>query len=289
LSSIKSFFGFIGKVLKYIQEHFKAMVFLLILFLVFAPNKDEALKQNNLVEIALVGTIINTDEVVEQIDKASEDEHIKGILLNIDSPGGAVAPSIEVAEAIKRARVNKPIIAYASGTIASGSYYASIYSNKIVANAGSLVGSIGVVMQGYNLEELMSKVGIKPQSLQAGKYKQVGSMDRAWRDFEVEELEKILLDTYDMFVSDVAEARGLDVAKKDEFADAHIFTARQAVEVGLVDEIGTKYDAKKALESLSGVDKAVWNKEDKLDKIMKKLASSVGAVLQSYLPPLTLR
>ncbi|MDX9813397.1 MAG: signal peptide peptidase SppA [Sulfurimonas sp.] len=265
------------------------MVFLLILFLVFAPNKDEALKQNNLVEIALVGTIINTDEVVEQIDKASEDEHIKGILLNIDSPGGAVAPSIEVAEAIKRARVNKPIIAYASGTIASGSYYASIYSNKIVANAGSLVGSIGVVMQGYNLEELMSKVGIKPQSLQAGKYKQVGSMDRAWRDFEVEELEKILLDTYDMFVSDVAEARGLDVAKKDEFADAHIFTARQAVEVGLVDEIGTKYDAKKALESLSGVDKAVWNKEDKLDKIMKKLASSVGAVLQSYLPPLTLR
>ncbi len=289
MSSIKSFFGFIGKVLKYIQEHFKAMVFLLILFLVFAPNKDEALKQNNLVEIALVGTIINTDEVVEQIDKASEDEHIKGILLNIDSPGGAVAPSIEVAEAIKRARVNKPIIAYASGTIASGSYYASIYSNKIVANAGSLVGSIGVVMQGYNLEELMSKVGIKPQSLQAGKYKQVGSMDRAWRDFEVEELEKILLDTYDMFVSDVAEARGLDVAKKDEFADAHIFTARQAVEVGLVDEIGTKYDAKKALESLSGVDKAVWNKEDKLDKIMKKLASSVGAVLQSYLPPLTLR
>ncbi len=289
MSVFKRFFSSFASVLKFIQDHFKAMIFLLILFLVFMPKDDGLSGKNNLVEIALSGAIMNSDEIVQKIDEASEDKQIKGILFNIDSPGGAVAPSIELAEAIKRAKLNKKVVVYASGTMASGGYYAAIWADEIIANPGSMIGSIGVIMQGYDLSELMQKVGVSTQSVQAGKYKELGALHRAWSDFELDELHKVINDTYDMFVNDVAAARGLDVSKKDEFANAHIFTASEAQKVGLVDAIGVKYDAKKELERLSGVSEPVWNQEDKFDKILKKLSAKMALVLQSYLPAMILK
>ncbi|HEY9202926.1 MAG TPA: S49 family peptidase, partial [Sulfurimonas sp.] len=145
---IKKIFSPFIATMKFIQEHFKAMLFLLILFLIFAPQSKENLKPHNLEEIYLVGPVMEISEVVDQIDEAASNEFVKGILLNVDSPGGAVAPSIEVAYALKRAREKKPVIVYASGTLASGSYYASIWADEIIANPGSMVGSIGVIMQG---------------------------------------------------------------------------------------------------------------------------------------------
>ncbi|OHE12028.1 MAG: endopeptidase IV, partial [Sulfurimonas sp. RIFOXYC2_FULL_36_7] len=250
---IKSIFSPILATMKFIQEHFKAMIFLLIVFLIFAPTSDKDLTQNNLQQINLFGPIMEVSEVVAQIDEAAKNNSIKGILLNVDSPGGAVAPSIEIAYAIKRAKELKPVVVYASGTIASGSYYASIWANEIIANPGSMVGSIGVIMQGADVSELMSKVGIKSQSVQAGKYKKVGATDREWTEYEKNELNKVIYGTYDLFTSDVANARGLDIKKRDSFANAHIFTAHQAKDVGLIDTIGVAYDAKNRLSELSGV------------------------------------
>jgi protease-4 len=152
-----------------------------------------------------------------------------------------------------------------------------------------MVGSIGVVMQGANLDELMYKIGIKTQSVQAGKYKKTGTADRAWKDYEVAELNKVINATYDMFTKDVADARGLDYTKRDIYADAHIFTASQAKDVGLVDSIGVKHDAKKKVETLSGVTNAQWSKEDKFDKFMKKLTAQSAASMHTYFPELTLR
>ncbi|MFA6759886.1 MAG: signal peptide peptidase SppA [Sulfuricurvum sp.] len=281
----KSFFSNVAKTLKFIQDHFKAMIFLLIVVLIFLPKSSEDLTPNNLEEIRLSGTIMDANEVVDQIDKARVNDHIKGILLNIDSPGGAVAPSIEIAEAIKRAKKSKPVVVYASGTLASGSYYASIWADKIVANKGSMVGSIGVIIQGANIESLLEKVGVKTQSVQAGEYKQVGRMDREWSRKEKEELEKVIDSTYATFVEDVAEARGLDPQDADTFANAHIFTASQAKDVGLVDTIGVKFDAQNLLAELSGVEKAIWNKEDKIEKIFKKLTSEAVLSLSASLVP----
>jgi len=286
---IKSIFSPILATMKFIQEHFKAMIFLLIVFLIFAPTSDKDLTQNNLQQINLFGPIMEVSEVVAQIDEAAKNNSIKGILLNVDSPGGAVAPSIEIAYAIKRAKELKPVVVYASGTIASGSYYASIWANEIIANPGSMVGSIGVIMQGADVSELMSKVGIKSQSVQAGKYKKVGATDREWTEYEKNELNKVIYGTYDLFTSDVATARGLDINKRDSFANAHIFTAHQAKDVGLIDTIGVAYDAKNRLSELSGVAQPKWNEEDKFDKLMKKISAQTAVTLHTYFPSLVLK
>jgi protease-4 len=286
---IKSIFSPIVAIMKFIQEHFKAMIFLLIVFLIFAPTSDKDLTPNNLQQINLFGPIMEVSEVVAQIDEAAKNNSIKGILLNVDSPGGAVAPSIEIAYAIKRAKELKPVVVYASGTIASGSYYASIWANEIIANPGSMVGSIGVIMQGADVSELMSKVGIKSQSVQAGKYKKVGASDREWTEYEKNELNKVIYGTYDLFTSDVATARGLDIKKRDSFANAHIFTAHQAKDVGLIDTIGVAYDAKNRLSELSGVAQPKWNEEDKFDKLMKKISAQTAVTLHTYFPSLVLK
>ncbi len=286
---IKKIFLPITIPMKFIQEHFKAMIFLLILFLIFAPASEQNLTPNNLQQINLVGPLMEVTEVLEQIEKAENSSTIKGVLLVVDSPGGAVAPSIEIAYAIKRLKEKKPVVVYAKGTIASGSYYASIWANEIMVNPGSMVGSIGVVMQGADMSGLMDTLGVKTQSVQAGKYKKVGTTDRPWADYEINELNKVIQGTYDMFTNDVAQARGLDVKKRDIFANAHIFTAHQAKEVGLVDSLGVSHDAKLKVIELSGVSTPVWNKEDKFDKIMKKLSATTAVTLHTYFPALILK
>ena len=289
MNFIKKIFSPITATLSYIQNHFKAMIFVLILVLIFAPEEGENLNPVNLQQINLVGPIMEVSEILEQIETATTDDKIKGVLLVVDSPGGAVAPSIELAYAIKRLKEKKPVVAYAQGTIASGSYYASIWANEIIVNPGSMVGSIGVIMQGADLSELMGKIGIKSQSVQAGKYKKVGTGDRPWKNYEVNELNKVINGTYDMFTQDVANARGLDIKKRDMFANAHIFTAAQAKEVGLVDKLGVSYDAKQRVIELSGVENPTWNKENKFDKIMKKLSASTAVTLHTYFPSIVLR
>ncbi|MDF1875944.1 signal peptide peptidase SppA [Sulfurimonas sp. SAG-AH-194-I05] len=286
---LKKLFLPITAPLKFIQENFKAMLFLLLIFVLFAPLSEEKLAPNNLQTISLVGPIMEVSEVISQIEKAQKNDKIRGVLLIVNSPGGAVAPSVEVAYAIKRLKRIKPVVVYAAGTIASGSYYASIWADKIIANPGSMVGSIGVIMQSADASVLLSKIGIKSQSVQAGKYKKVGTPDRPWTDYEINELNKVIYSTYDMFTKDVAQARGLDYNKRDLYANAHIFTAHQAKEVGLIDEVGVIYDAKKALVTMTKVKEPIWNKEDKFDKFMKKLTASSVVLLHTYFPPLVLK
>ncbi|MEN4054188.1 signal peptide peptidase SppA [Sulfurimonas sp. NWX79] len=286
---IKKIFSPITGTINYIQNHFKAMLFILLLVILFAPTSEQEFTPNNLQKISLIGPIMDASDIIEKIDNATKNDAIKGVLLTVDSPGGAVAPSVEIAYAIKRLKEKKPVVVYAKGTIASGSYYASIWADKIIANPGSMVGSIGVIMQGADLSGVMNKIGIKSQVVKAGLYKQVGTSDRPWKQYEINELNKVIQGTYDMFTQDVARARKLDLKKRDMFANAHIFTATQAKDVGLIDEVGVEYDAKNAVIVMSGVSQAIWNKEDKFDKLMKKLAANTAVTLHTYFPELILK
>ena len=272
---IKKLFLPITLTLDFIQKYFKTIVFITILIFISDSSSDREYKSANLQKIDLIGPIMDPKSILEKINKAKDDDNIKGVLLMVDSPGGAVAPSIELAYAIKELKELKPVIAYASGTIASGSYYASIWANKIIANPGSMVGSIGVIFQGANLEELMSKIGVKTQTIKAGRYKEAGTQTRAWNTFEKEELQSVIKDTYDMFGNDVSSARNLDPEKHTDYADAHIFTASQAKKVGLIDEVATISYAKEELYKLSGVENPSWTKEDKIDKFMDKFLNEV--------------
>ena len=272
LDLLKKPFIWIGAVLGYIQNHFKAMLFILLLVLIFG-SQDE-LKNPNLAIVKIEGEILNVEEILENIDKANKDEHIKGVLLHVDSPGGALAPSIELSMAVKRLAEHKPVVAYAAGSMTSGSYYASIWSNHIIANPGAFVGSIGVLFQAPNVAELAKKLGISEQIITAGDYKQMGTFTREWTAKERGALKELIDDAYTLFITDVATARGLNLAKPNEFANAQVFIASKALNVHLIDEIGSINDAKTKVEELANVSHAVWQKPDPMDKWMKKLESS---------------
>lgn len=275
--------------LKFIQEHFKATVLVLFVLWLFLPSGDEGITPHNLQKITLTGPILDATSIVEQLDEAREKKDIKGVLFSIDSPGGAVAPSVEIAYAIKRLSETKPTVVYAAGIMASGGYYSAIWGNEIIANPGSMIGSIGVIMQGADISELMEKVGVKTQTVHAGTYKQVGTFDRKWSEVERAELDKVIGGTYAMFVTDVARARKLDPNLSSNYADAHIFTAAQAQKVGLVDSIGVEFDAKKRVETLSKVAEPIWNKEDPMDKFFKRFAAEGASLAHMYFPPVSLQ
>ena len=258
--------------IKFIQNNFKATLLVLILVLIFT-SQEEPLQTANLAQIELKGSIMDANKVLSAIDNAKSDTNIKGVLFLVDSPGGAVAPSVEIAYAIKELNKLKPVIAYATGTMASGSYYASIWSDKIYANPGSTIGSIGVILQSMDASELLEKIGIKEQNIKVGKYKGMGTPTRAWEDFEKEELTKVIQGTYDMFTQDVAKARGLDINNAGKFADARIFTSAQAKEVGLIDNVTTLTHVKKELQKISKVESPIWQKQNKMDKFFDKLVN----------------
>lgn len=272
LDLLKKPFIWIGAVLGYIQNHFKAMLFILLLVLIF--GSQEELKNPNLAIIKIEGEILNVEEILDNIDKADKDEKIKGVLLHVDSPGGALAPSIELSMAVKRLAEHKPVVAYAAGSMTSGSYYASIWANHIVANPGAFVGSIGVLFQAPNVAELAKKLGISEQIITAGDYKQMGTFTREWTPKERGALKELIDDAYTLFITDVATARGLNLAKPNEFANAQVFIAHKALNIHLIDEIGSIKDAKNRVEELAQVKTAVWEKPDKMDKWLKKLESS---------------
>jgi protease-4 len=225
---------------------------------------------------------MSSDIIIEEIQKAQNNPRIKGVLFTVNSPGGAVPPSIEIAYAIKELQKHKPVIAYASGIMASGSYYSSIYANKIIANPGSIIGSIGVIMESANIKELMDKIGIKPQIVKQGTYKEAGTPTREWTPEERSELERLTKDTYDLFVKDVATARGLEINNSSTYADAHIFSAKRAKEVGLIDAIGTKTIAKKAVAALAKIKNPVWKEKDKFETFIDKLGTKSIIMLQNY-------
>ncbi len=271
----KAIYKFITGVLDFIKNYFFILLFLFIVIAYFADTKQEALEKPNLMRIDIAGPIIESDTFLKKIDEAKKAD-IKGVLVYINSPGGLVAPSIEMSLAIKRLKSLKPVVVYAGGVMASGSYYAGIWADKIVANPGSIVGSIGVIFDGFDISGLIKKVGIKEQVAKMGKYKEAGTIFREWSKPEKEEIDKLLKDTYDMFVADVARARGLKMKDREKFADAHVFSAFRAKEVGLVDEVGSIYRAKQILISESGVIEPRWKKRDKLEEYLSKLAE--GAV-----------
>lgn len=251
---LKLFFKSVAGIFKFINTYFKTVIFLLILFLIFANGEQET---PNLVQIDLKGVVTDETDALEQIYKAGKDDDIRGVLLYIDSPGGALAPSVELHTAVKNLRAAKPVVAYAGGSMTSGSYYAGAGANKILANKGAFIGSIGVIMQGADASEPAAKIGISQQTVKAGEYKEAGTFMRPWSKIEREQLQELVNAGYEMFVSDVATDRNLDANKSKEWANARVFLAGDAAKLGLIDEVSDYYSARAELEKLSGVNKAV--------------------------------
>ncbi|EJE0082324.1 signal peptide peptidase SppA [Campylobacter jejuni] len=280
---LKSFFKALGCGIKFINTYFKTFVLLLIVIWILMPSANSSSNLSNLERIDLKGEIFDSSAVLEKIINAKNDSNIKGVLFVIDSPGGAFAPSMELALAIKDLKIKKPVLVYASGTMASGSYLAGVGANKILANPASFIGSIGVIMQGADLSGLANKLGIKEQTIQAGEFKSAGTFARAWNENERNFLQGLIDQSYDLFTGFVAKERALDLNKKDQWANARVFLAAKAKELGLIDELSNYENAKKELEKLANVSNPVWKEEDKIDKFLNRLEGQTSSLISKSL------
>ena len=287
---LKNIFAPIGAVLGFINKYFKSLIFLLILFLIFAGSEGAQQKGANLAQLSLSGAIMDDSEILEKIETLKNDEAIKGVLLLIDSPGGALSPSVEISLAIKSLNSRKPVVAYAKGTMASGSYLGGVWASKIYANPGSFIGSIGVIMQGLDVSEAAAKLGFAEQIVKAGELKEAGTMMRKWSDAERASLQALVDESYELFTREVAQARSLDLRTRDTWANARVFLASGAKAAGLIDEVGSLEDAKSALVKASGVADPIWQEPSAYEKMIDKLANkseslvrgAFGAKLMAY-------
>lgn len=280
----KKIFSFIIAPLDFITRYFKALVFLLVVILIISATLKTDINSNppNLGKIYLQNVILSSESVRSQIDKILENPTIKGALLIIDSPGGSVGASVEIADMIAELKEKMPVIAYVEGVMASGSYYAGMYANKIYANRGTLIGSIGVIFSGANIEELLQKIGIKSQEIAIGKYKEVGTFTRKWTLDEKDFLYNLLQESYATFVGDVAKTRGLDIKSSKEYAEGKVFSAKKALELKLIDKIGTRNEAILELKNLAKVENPVWLEKDKFEALFDKIIqSSAQTMLQT--------
>ncbi|ELM1196639.1 signal peptide peptidase SppA [Campylobacter jejuni] len=280
---LKSFFKALGCGIKFINTYFKTFVLLLIVIWILMPSANSSSNLANLERIDLKGEIFDSSAVLEKIINAKNDSNIKGVLFVVDSPGGAFAPGMELALAIKDLKIKKPVLVYASGTMASGSYLAGVGANKILANPASFIGSIGVIMQGADLSGLANKLGIKEQTIQAGEFKSAGTFARAWNENERNFLQGLIDQSYDLFTGFVAKERALDLNKKDQWANARVFLAAKAKELGLIDELSNYENAKKELEKLANVSNPVWKEEDKIDKFLNRLEGQTSSLISKSL------
>ena len=195
--------------------------------------------KNRIGIVDITGLITDSQYITNQVKKFRQDKRIRGIILRIDSPGGAVGPSQEIYDEVLKTRESgKTIYASMGALAASGGYYIASAAEKIFANPGTLTGSIGVIMVFSNAKGLMEKIGLQPEIVKAGEYKDIGSPARAMTQKERNLLQSVVTDVHQQFIEAVASGRDISVAEVTKIADGRILTGRQAYSLNLVDQIG---------------------------------------------------
>jgi protease-4 len=201
--------------------------------------------------IEIAGEISDSDAILQQLTQFNKDKHIKAIILRINSPGGSVGASQEIYREVRK--ITKTKIISMGDTAASGGYYIAAAGDKIVANPGTITGSIGVIMSFYRIDELSKKIGLALEVIKSGEFKDTGSSFRELTERERELMNGVVLNIQEQFIKAVAEGRKLPVDKVREIADGRIFSGEMAKELGLVDELGNFQDAVNLAASLSGI------------------------------------
>jgi len=248
---------------------------ILMVSLIFSDPQDESLATSGerVAVVELIEPILDSQEIVRQFKKYRENKSVKAILFRVDSPGGGVSASQEIYEEVRKTRhAGKPVVVSMGSVAASGGYYVSCGATTIVANPGTLTGSIGVIFQFLHFSELLNKIGVDASTFKTGKFKDIGSPYRKTTVDEKRFFDQLLADVYDQFVSVVATERKLDRKIVLGYADGRIFTGRQARQFGLVDTLGTYEDALSIaakLGEIRGKPKVV--KERKLKSFMERL------------------
>lgn len=209
---------------------------------------------NRVAVVEVEGLIVDAERVVRELDEHVEDPSVRAVVVRIQSPGGAVAATQEIYDAIARVRSrDKPVVASMGAVAASGGYYLATAANRIVANPGTLTGSIGVIIQLPEIEGLLKKVGVRFEVVKAGRHKDVGSISRPMSPEERAILQSLLDDMYDQFVTAVAKGRKLERNAVLALADGRVYSGRRAQELRLVDDLGGLDEAVRVAGELAGI------------------------------------
>ena len=232
-----------------------AGIVLLFLMNTLFPDLDLS-SEERIALVRVEGVILDAQQTISELKRYGDNPLVKAIVVRIDSPGGGVVPSQEIHDAVKRIREKQSKLVIASmGTVAaSGGYYIAAAADRIVANPGTLTGSIGVIMELANVEGLMKKIGVESVVVKSGAHKDLGSPFRAMNLEDRTILQNVMDDVHSQFIEAVAAGRSLDVKTVRALADGRIFTGRQAKAAKLVDELGDLQDAIKLAADMAGLE-----------------------------------
>ncbi len=231
---------------------------LLLFFTVYVATwmlEDGSMSDGRIALVRIEGVILDAKDIIDELIRYEETPSVKAIVLRIDSPGGAVVPSQEIYNQVKRIRTKsqKKVVVSMGTVAASGGYYIASASDRIVANPGTLTGSIGVIMELANVAGLFEKIGVESVVVKSGAYKDLASPFRKMGAEEREILQNVLDDVHNQFIEAVSEGRGMKLGQVRHLADGRVFTGRQAMKLGLVDELGDLEDAIRLTAEMVGI------------------------------------
>ena len=241
--------------------------------------------------VSIEGAIFSSKKAVKELDEFAERKDIKAIVLRINSPGGSVAPTQEIYEKVKTLRGIKPVIASVGAVAASGGYYTALECEKIVANRGSVIGSIGVILEYPVAVDLLKKIGLRFETVKSGEVKDMGNPTREVTKRDREVFQSVINDLHRQFLNAVVEGRSLDKSIVEPLADGSVFTGEQALHLGLIDILGTFENAIEIAANfadISGKPKVIYPKKERsglLDYLLgnaKQTASSWFQVTPAY-------
>ncbi len=253
-----------------------------------SPRTDFFVGKEGVGVVDLKGLIVSPEQVLKHLTEFRNNPEVKSIVLRIESPGGAVGAAQEIFEEVKRTNAVKPVIASMGSMGASGGYYAALGAENIIANPGTMTGSIGVIVKFPNLEGLFEKIGYKSEVIKSGPLKDIGASNRAITEEERRTMQNLIDNVYSQFVRDIAEARALPVETVNELADGRIFTGEQAFDVGLIDSLGNFTDAITMAADMGGLDtenpQLIYPKQERKFSLLTLLSKAEQSFVENIVP-----
>ena len=257
-------------------------------FISRGSNTDIFATKDGVGIIELKGLIVSSEPILRHLTELRNNPNVKSIVLRIESPGGAVGASQEIFTEVKRTSAIKPVVASMGSLGASGGYYAALGADTIIANPGTMTGSIGVIIKFPNLAGLYEKIGYKSEVIKSGPLKGVGASDRPLSEEERVLMQDLIINVYNQFVRDTAAARSMPEETVRSLADGRIYTGEQALEIGLIDRLGNFTDAITLAADLGGLDtkdpQLIYPKAERRFSILNFLTSAEQSLVDNFVP-----
>ncbi|HOO91310.1 MAG TPA: signal peptide peptidase SppA [Syntrophales bacterium] len=252
-------------------------------------GQDFSFSDKDKIGVVLIeGVLSNAKDTVKELDVYEKDNDVKAVVLRINSPGGAVVPSQEIYDKVVRLKQSKKVVVSMGSVAASGGYYIACAADRIIANPGTITGSIGVIAQFSQIEDLLEKIGLKATVIKTGKYKDVGSPVREMTTADRTLIQGVIDDIKSQFLEAVVSNRNISNENIELIADARIFTGKQALGIGLVDDLGNMDYAIDIATNLAGIEgkpEIVYPEEKRKSLLRYIVSETIVAILAEFSEP----